>query len=75
MDELRFILRGGDGFAERAAVSASAGAWRSPPLAAGLYRLEALAMADGRALLRAVTDVSVRSDQVSLVELQMGPLE
>lgn len=75
VDELRFVLRGGDGFEQRAAVSATAGAWRSLPLAAGRYRLEAVAIADERPLLRAVTDVSVSSEQISRVDLQMEPLK
>ncbi len=74
VDELRFVVRGGEGFERRAAVPAAVGAWQSPPLAAGRYRLEAVALADGQALLRAVTEVSVNSDRISRVDLQMEQL-
>lgn len=74
LSELRFIVRGGGGYEHRRAVPATAGAWRSDPLAAGTYRLEAVALAGESPVLRAVTAVTVHAGRVSRVDLVLEPL-
>lgn len=71
VDELRFLLQGGDGFLVRTSVTISEGRWRSGPLNAGRYRLEVVAAASGIAAYRASTEATVDDDAMTIVQLAL----
>lgn len=71
IDELRFSLRGGEGFLVRTSVPMSEGRWQSGPLQAGRYRLEVVAAAGGIATYRASTEATVDDDALTTVQLAL----